>query len=229
MPALMRELNLQRKPSWLLIQLMNVLESRRQARGLGWSRPWNKEGMCIFRTHLHHATRDGDYFRPLRSVMDMVASEMPANFRGFASELLGDPQNMAFTFYHNHTTGNGSQFEGLTLSLGRRLAADPRVRDRLDVILEDSRCDGAVDGEVDRMRIYACPWSHYGPDRKFFHLEKSRDPSLKWRTVQRLYASCVEHYHLWKEDESRQWSHWSSRYIHYFGPREFIPRGSSFL
>jgi len=40
--TLMREIGLQSRPHWLLVKMMNALERKRQAKGFGWSRAWNK-------------------------------------------------------------------------------------------------------------------------------------------------------------------------------------------
>jgi hypothetical protein len=151
----------------------------------------------------------------------------PEKYQAFASELLADPSLMLFTFYHNHDSGT-AQHEGLTLSFGRKVAADPSKRDRLDLILEDRRVNGRVDGRLDRVRLYICPWSEYQHDKAHFAFELSDPAADLMPAAQSLYESCVRHYHNWKGDETRQWSHWSARYIDYFGPRSFIPVGSSF-
>ncbi len=229
LPALMRELNLQQRPSWLLAKLMNALEKKRQAKGLGWSRAWNKYGLTVFRTHTQDISTDADYFAPLSPMVTRFLADAPACYQDFAAGLLADPERMAFTFYHINTAENGRQYEGLTLSLGRRVTDDKTKRDRLDLILEDEREDGRVDGMVDRLRLYICPWSAYGPDRSFHLCERTVLPADELRLAQECYQRCVAKYHEWKSDESRQWSHWSARYIDYFGPRQFIPQNSSFI
>lgn len=228
MPALMRELNLQKKPSWLLVKLMNALEKKRQAKGLGWSRAWNKYGLTVFRTHTQRLNEDADYFEPLQSLLNHFLADAPAHYRDFMADLLNDPHRMAFTFYHNHTGEDGKQYEGLTISLGRKVTADKTKRDRLDIILEDERVDGCVDGRVDRVRLYVCPLATYQENKTFHLCEKTTLPVEDRKLAQACYQQCVAKYHLWKTDASRQWSHWSVRYIDYFGAREFIPRRSSF-
>lgn len=225
--TLMRELNLQKKPAWILIKLMNALEKKRQAKGLGWSRSWNKTGLNVFRTHVQDVKEDGDYFTPLTPFLEHFLPLAPDNYRQSAENLLADSQRMAFTFYHNNETGN-DQYEGLTLSLGRRVPDDPTKRDRLDVILEDHRLEGRVDGKIDRVRIYICPWDKFRNDKEhFFH--ESKELTEHDRAVsQELYGSCVQKYAIWKDETERQWKHWSQRYIDYFGPRTFIPVGTSF-
>jgi len=228
MPALMRELNLQKKPSWLLGLLMNALEKKRQAKGLGWSRAWNKYGLTVFRTHTQHLAEDADYFAPLQPLLNHFLADAPAPYRDFVTDLLNDPNRMAFTFYHNHTDENGKQYEGLTLSLGRKVTADKTKRDRLDIILEDERDSGGVDGLVDRLRIYVCPWATYGGNRTFHLCDNKSLPVEGLKLAQACYQQCVAKYHQWKTDPGRQWNHWSVRYIDYFGAREFIPQRSSF-
>lgn len=229
MPALVRELNLQKKPARLLVKLMNALEQKRQRKGLGWSRAWNKYGLTVFRTHTQRVNEDEDYFAPVITLLNLFLRNAPPMYREFVADLLCDPARMAFTFYHNHSADDARQYEGVTISIGRRVVGDPTKRDRLDVILEDERVDGAVDGQVDRVRIYVCPWATYGEDRAFHLCDRRSFGPAEDELVQACYRSCVKHYNHWKSDESRQWSHWSVRYIDYFGARDFIPSGSSFI
>jgi hypothetical protein len=227
MAALMRELNLQQRPSWLLGKLMNTLEAKRQAKGLGWSRAWNKYGLTVFRTHRHTLPEDDAYFVAARIVFDHFLRPAPAATRSFAAELFADPVRLAFTFYHNHDA-EGRQFEGFTLSLGRLVASDRSKRDRLDLIIEDERVGGRVDGLVDRLRVYACPWSDYQHGRQHHLTEHPMLLGDDLAVAQLFYEKSVGHYHQWKAEPNRQWNHWSARYIDYFGPRTFIPPGSSF-
>lgn len=228
-PALMRELNLQNRPSWVLVKLMNALEQKRQRKGLGWSRAWNKYGLTVFRTHIQRVEEDQDYFEPLLPLLNSLLACASTDYRDFVEDLLNDPGRMAFTFYHNHTTENGRQYEGLTVSLGRKVPSDRTKRDRLDIVLEDQRENGRVDGRVDRLRVYVCPWATYADGRRFFLADRAAMDGSDDERVQAFYQRCVDRYHVWKNDESRQWSHWSVRYIDYFGPRTFIPQGSSFF
>ena len=225
--ALMRELNLQKRPSWILSKLMNALEKKRQARGMGWSRPWNKIGLNVFRTHTQDTNEDADYFSCLKPLINSLLQEAPVAYREFAEELQIDSKLMVFTFYHNHDI-DGIQYEGLTLSLGRKVESDPSKRDRLDLILEDRRVDGRVDGLIDRLRLYVCPWSEYQNDKRHFALDIYCSGEALKQEAQAFYEESVRRYHKWKDDEDRQWSHWSASFIDYFGPRSFIPVGTSF-
>lgn len=225
MPVLAREISLHQRPNWLLVKMMNALEQKRQAKGLGWSRAWNKYGMNTFRSHICDATQDGDYIQPAKDFMQAWMEVVDPEHREFVAELLNDPLLMVFTFYHN-AEYEGEQYEGVTFSLGRKCVDDRTKRDRIDIILEDKRVDGKVDGVVDRLRVYVCPWQTY--QEKDFQLIEAEAAHPQWTSVPPLYDHLVEHYHQWKSDEERQWSHWSVRYIDYFGPRSFIPKESSF-
>ena len=225
-PALTREIGLQKKPSWILVKMMNALEKKRQVKGFGWSRAWNKYGLNVYRTHISDVARDDEYLGAAKPFLQHFLESVPEPYQAFVDDLFKDPARMAFTFYHNNDSDE-KQFEGLTMSFGRKVAGDKTKRDRLDIILEDNREDGTVDGVVDRLRIYVCPWQTY-QEKKFHLIElNSLDPTQQ-RIAQDLYKRCVDHYHQWKGEEERQWSHWSVRFIEYFGPRSFIPKGSSF-
>jgi hypothetical protein len=224
--ALTREIALQDRPNWILAKMMNLLEDKRQERGMGWSRPWNKSGLMVFRTHIVHPRQDAEYHQALADVVAKLAGDLPAHALAFAQDLMRDPANMSFTFYHNRTEGP-EQYEGLTLSVGRVAADGPRHRDRLDLILEDKRdASGAVDGVIDRLRLYVCPWATF-QHREYTLLDVQPSGELA-QTVSWTHRLALDKYNLWKAEDDRQWSHWASNFIDYFGPRSFIPQGSAF-
>jgi hypothetical protein len=225
-PALTHEIGLKKKPNWILVKMMNALEKKRQGKGYGWSRAWNKYGLNVYRTHICNVEKDSDYLAPAQTFLKNFVQDAPENYRQFIEDLFQDPTRMSFTFYHNNDSDE-RQYEGLTMSFGRKVPEDKTKRDRLDIILEDRRQDGTVDGEVDRIRIYLCPWNTY--QDKNFHLIDISDLSPDQQAIaQDLYKHCIDYYHQWKGEQERQWSHWSVRFIEYFGPRSFIPKGSSF-
>lgn len=225
--TLVRELNLQKRPSWILSKCMNALESKRAKKGLGWSRPWNKYGLTVFRTHTHDLEKDSAYLQSIKEAMAPLIASLPTEYVYFANKLWNDENKRAFTFYHNNSDESG-EFEGLTFSIGCKDLNDRTKRDRLDIILEDRRSNGKVDGQLDRVRIYVNPWSQY--QNKNYELVELQTPNAKIpQQLQELYNASKDLYDLWKKDEARQWSHWSVKYIDYFGARSFIPKGSSFL
>ncbi len=208
--ALTREIVRRKRPPAILRGLMTALEGIRQAQGLGWSRPWNKYGMTVFSSHVLDPQVD-------RDVVD--AARVLVGEDAFAKGLLDDPALMMFAFYHDRVVGD-VQFEGLTLSFGRRLPKDRTRRDRVDIVLEDRWEDGNVDGHVDLARVYINPWSEW----------KTRAVDLREvdaARLQPLYSDSIAHFQSWKSIPERQWSHWSTEYIDYFGPRTSIPAGST--
>ena len=225
MGTLTREINLRRLPNWLLRKLMSSLETQRMKKKLGWSRPWNKYGLNIFRSHTHDAGQDAELFHLLDQILASIPG-LPEPYLGFIRSLRADPAGMAFTFYHNHRLGE-DRYEGLTLSLGRKVPGDKTKRDRLDLTLEDKLVEGKADGKLDRVRLVVNPWSEYLKDA-FLTREWSTAGDAPLPGFQDLYALCLAKYQIWKDDPSRQWEHWSVRYIDYFGPRTFIPAGTAF-
>lgn len=229
--ALMRELSLERRPPRLLRLLVQSLEKKRSAKRLGWSRPWNKVGLTVFRTHTNDPL-DLDHrgaVEHARRVIGAVASGLVRQHRQFVDDLFDDAKLMAFTFYHNRVEDE-AEYEGLTLSFGRKTVTDKSKRDRLDLILEDKREQGAVDGEVDLCRVIINPFAAYGDSGDFFELRQDRTGLAEHAdAVRELYQASVATYDRWKTLPDRQWQHWSTKYIEYFGRRSFIPQGSSFL
>lgn len=223
--TLVREISLRRRPAWILRMLMSALETGRMERKLGWSRPWNKQGMTIFRSHAVRAASDVALLGHARSVLETVRPGLPETYAAFVRDLLADPGLMAFLFYHNRVAVEG-EYEGFTLSFGRRCREDRSKRDRLDFVLEDLRVGGAVDGVPDRFRLYVNPWDRYREGD--CHVSDARLEEGGGLLLQGLYREGVACYRDWKDDPRRQWTHWSVRYIDYFGARSFIPRGTSF-
>lgn len=227
MGTLKREINLRQQPPWILRKLMSALESQRIARKLGWSRPWNKAGLTIF--HALKLLRPADepvYDTAFSTCLSFVRGLEPKH-TGFLHELKEDPGLMAFVFYHNRSEIGNFTHEGLTLSLGRLAVDDPGKRDRLDIVFEDVRKDGGVDGRIDRVRIFVNPWSEYREGR---HLtwENNFQKSHGREQWQALYEACIRLYEYQKDNPDRVFEHWSIRYIEYFGSRVFIPPGSRF-
>lgn len=224
--ALMREINLRERPGWVLRAMMNALDKKRQALGLGWSRPWNKVGMTIFRANRHVIGQDRELLRGAMEAVREFAPE-PLLSLPFIEDLFADPALMAYTFYHNRESG-GAFYEGLTVSFGRQVPDDRSKRDRIDLILEDRRVDGRVDRRVDLARIIVCPWASYGVDRDHQRYEQCTLSTEERACFDAVYREGVAAYRLWKDDDSRRWFHWSSAFIDYFSPRATVPANSAF-
>ncbi|MBL4889654.1 MAG: hypothetical protein JKX97_06505 [Candidatus Lindowbacteria bacterium] len=227
MPALIQELNQQNKPNLILCKLMNILESKRMKKKLGWSRPWNKYGVNNFNTHILTLKDDETYIQGIYQAIKPVIQGFDTDYLSFIEELLNDPKMMAFTFYQNSVDDRDRQYEGLNISLGRKCESDRTKRDRFDIVLEDLRVDGAVDGKIDRVRIYVNPFDKFS-DEDFLFWEKSDFEPQEFEILQGIYDCGIKNYDQWKTEKSREWAHWSVRYIDYFGAREWIPQNSSF-
>jgi hypothetical protein len=224
--ALQRELSLQKRPAWIMRVMMNALEKGRSSKKLGWSRKWNKEGYMIYRTHTHKRDEDSVYFDVMHAMVKVAVKEAPSEYQSFVESIFSLEKPMAFTFYHNRVDASGKMYEGLTFGLGRKSSEDKKMRDRIDIVMEDSRqSDGSVDGKLDKIRIYINPWSKYQND-ELFEIELNANEA---NMFQPTYQKAVEVYHNLKVQENRLWNHWSVNYIDYFGKRDFIPRNSSFL
>lgn len=228
LPTLMQELHLRQRPARWLRELRTKLAVKRQAGARGWTRPWNQYGLQVFRAHRQDPREDTGYFAPLGSVLAELLPQAPGPYRDFATGLFCDPTLRAFTFYHNHEDETGLQHEGLTLSFGRCVGTDTSKHDRLDLILEDRRRDGRVDGQIDRLRLYISPWAQYRQDQDHYHSEQAGQAVAIFTPARELYEHCVSHYHRWKGDEARQWRHASAPFFDHFKSRTFIPVGTSF-
>ncbi len=208
------QLDQDKKPTFLLRLLMNALESYRQARKMGWSRPQNKYGLTVF--HSFRLDRSDD--RPL---IDLVMKACLTEFTeldGAAGQyirgLLEDPCLMGFIFVHD-CLEEGTRYEGMTFSFGRVATGQARHRDRFDLILESEVSNGSSQG-LSRVRAYVDPFMspiRKNPARVFIH------ESPRVTEAQELFLKGAETYALWQGDADRAWQHWTQRYINYFGPR----------
>jgi len=222
MEALKQEINQRARPAKLLRRMMTTLEAKRAAKGLGWSRPWNKYGVSTFRTHIMNFETDGAFIAQVRWLLALRLGE--GHCRQFIDPLLNATGRRAFVFYQMFSPNDA---EGLTLSFGRAAPNDRRRRDRLDLVFRDAVQDGDVDGVVDTLDIYECPTPVFNNPRHVEVHDELNEPAFR-HAVQVVYGRAVELYDRWKGDQARQWGHWGTRYIEYFGPRTFIPRSTRF-
>lgn len=210
-----------RRPPRLLRTLMSKLESFREERRLGWSRPQNKRGVRTFCSLV-----------PTSEVRDLMSESVyhlmwreelvdQSSLR-FIEDVLIDPELMTFVFFHDVTEGD-RRFEGVTLSFGRRTGKKKRHRDRIDVILE-SEVIGGVSHEFSRLRVFVDPFSETAGQKT----SKCFDGGALPDGAESLFAKCVDLYGRWRNDPERIWSHWTQDYVEYFGPRIKRVVGSHF-
>lgn len=199
------------QPSKVLRFLMNALESYRQARKLGWSRPWNKYDLTVFQAFKLKISDDKALLNQLACVLESDVA-MPLSAKSFADELMADEKHlMGFLFVHDYLQ-DGQLYEGVTVSLGR--VNDKRFRDRIDLIFESPVCDGRSLGFC-RIRAYIDPYM--GAKEPLWSYIASEHLSTQACQLFEELSRCSW---SWAEQAERHWSHWTAEYIDYFAARK---------
>ena len=218
-----RQLDQNTRPPLLLRLLMNALESYRQARKMGWSRPQNKYGLTVFQSFRLERGQDESL---IDLVMEAFFTEFPelddASSR-YVRALHQDPHLMGFVFVHDGRD-EGKMHEGITFSFGRIASGQTRHRDRFDLVLESEVRGGASQG-LSRIRAYVDPFK--SPIRKHPAQVFIHEPP-RTNEAQQLFLKGADIYTCWQDDADRVWRHWTQRYINYFGPRTTQVSGSHF-
>lgn len=199
------------QPGKIMRFLMNGLESYRQARKLGWSRPWNKYNLTVFQTFKLKPLKDDVLINQITELLK-TGVEMPSSARRFTEELLEDEKHlMGFLFVHDYMK-DGQLYEGVTFSLGR--VNDKRFRDRIDLIFESPVIEGRSQG-LSRIRVFIDPYmGAKEPLWSCVVTDKLSTPAFH------LFDDLAECSWAWAEQENRVWNHWTSDYIDYFAPRK---------
>jgi len=208
------------KPNAILRLLMNAFESYRQARKMGWSRPWNKVNLMNFQSFRLNKERDHALIALAGQILNNKMLDAPSEALDFVNSLL-NPENklMGFVFSHEFTE-NGELYEGATLSLGR--VNEKRHRDRLDIIVESKVVDGVSQG-FSRMRIFVDPFEGNKPPLWTVVSLDSFDEAAT-----ELFSQLSQLSNAWEDQDDKHWNHWTSDYIDYFGPRQYAVSNSYF-
>ncbi|MCK5360410.1 MAG: hypothetical protein KAJ95_07270, partial [Gammaproteobacteria bacterium] len=207
-----KTLSREKRPPAVLRMLMNSFESYRQARKFGWSRPWNKVDLMNFQSFKLDPSNNPAFIRTASDLLNLELLNLTKDAQNFAEELLADKNLMGFVFIHEFTEG-GKQYEGATLSLGRK--NQKRYRDRIDIIFESPVIAGISQG-LERIRVYIDPYREN--DKKT--LWQGATATLNNSHAESLFAALSEVSWEWAGDEKRVWDHWTSAYIDYFGERQ---------
>ena len=215
-------LNKQNKPSKMLCILMNMLESYRQSRKMGWSRPWNKYGLKTFQSFKLNAQSDSELCHSAQNLISQLEG-VPTPAVDFIQQLLASPETlMGFLFFSEYTEDK-QQYETATLSLGRKVSGNARVRDRFDIIFDALIKDNTAQA-LGRIRIFVDPY-----------LEGNKEPLWSVTLTDdipadffKLFAQLSHLSWQWQSIEEKHWDHWTSRYIDYFGPRSVTMESSHF-
>ena len=210
----LRQMDQGKKPPFLLRLLMNALESYRQSRKMGWSRPQNKYGLTVFESFRMNPTNDHALIDFAVQTLLKEFPELDEESSRFVRELHQDARLMGFIFVHD-SQDQGKKYEGITFSFGRVAAGQTRNRDRVDLIVESEISDGASQG-LTRVRAYIDPFKT--PIRKNPAIVLSHE-SPQTTDAEELLVKGSEVYSCWLEETDREWQHWTQRYINYFGPR----------
>jgi hypothetical protein len=221
-----RALNTRNRPPAILRFIMGALESYRQSRKMGWSRPWNKYGIMTFQSFQLDFSQGekSTEIVLLDSACAVLAEECadaPEAATAFVAGLLSAENRgrlMGFIFVHEFTE-DGQRYEGATLSFGR--VKDKRFRDRLDLIVEAPVSEEGAD-EFSRLRVFIDP----------FRAEKAplwSQVAAGGTASKALFAQLSALSRDWAGDEARLWDHWTSAYIEYFGPRQWPVTNSHFF
>jgi hypothetical protein len=212
--AVRATLSRQNRPAKLLKLLMNAFEGYRQARKIGWSRPWNKAGMRTFLAFRLDRERDADLLTRAAAVLADELTTASTQVHDFCAQLLADPQLMIFAFFSEYEE-KGISYESMTLSLGRIHAQARRHRDRADLVFDAQVHNQQTQG-LTRLRFFVDPY------------EKGREPLLTTavqhplrESSHRLFLELAQLAREHGSDPNYIWDHWTSNYIDYFGPRRW--------
>ncbi|MDH5609487.1 MAG: hypothetical protein OEY56_08405 [Cyclobacteriaceae bacterium] len=206
------ELGRKKKPAKILKLLMNALESYRQSKKYGWSRPWNKYDLVNFQSFMLRPETDEHLVTAMQQILRQQFPGMAQDAQDFCDELLANrEQLMGFIFYHEFHD-NGIDYEGVTLSFGRVNAK--RFRDRLDLILESPIDQGKSMG-LNRARLFVDPYREGVREPLYQEITTALQPVSR-----ELFDLLCGYSWDWANDENRLWDHWTSHYIDYFGDRK---------
>lgn len=220
--SVVHELSKRARPPLVLRMLMNALESYRQARKMGWSRPQNKAGVKTFHSFELDAIEDRALIERALYVLAEEFPESRSEDRIWLGDLVNDSNLRAFVFVHD-VVDNVGRFEGATLSLGRPVPASPRHRDRFDLIVESSVIDGRSVG-ICRVRAFVDPFRTPIGDNppRSFTSQSPGEPAAS------LFVALAHLYARYRDVPEKAWQHWTQDYIDYFGPRTAPVHGSFF-
>ncbi len=220
--AAVQALSKRARPPWVLRLLMGGLESYRQSKKMGWSRPQNKHGVRTFHSFELDREMDAELVAAGVFAFSNEFAQLPSEKLKFVEQLAQDPSLRCFLFIAE-VQDEGQTYESVTLSLGRVSATSPRYRDRFDLIIDRSIEQG-VAKDLARVRAYVDP----------FLTPIRRNPAAEYVQTEvgnyaRDYFSACARFYLdnWR-DPNKAWDHWTQEYIDYFGPRQHAVIGTAF-
>jgi len=213
-------LSTQNKPPRILCFLMNMLESYRQARKMGWSRAWNKYGVMTFQSLKLNADEDAALMVATERAVPLL-SHIPAEAEAFIRQLLGDQERLMGFLFVSEYLEEKQRYESLTLSLGAKVKENARARERFDLIFDCPIVEGEAK-PLSRIRVYVDPYRE-GEKVPLYQVNITGDGLHDWMP---LFGSLCDL--SWGNDAHKLWHHWTSNYIDYFGERSVALPASHF-
>ena len=218
----LQSLNKQDRPPRILCFLMNILESYRQARKMGWSRAWNKYGLTTFQSFKLHAADDMSLIQHTEQTLQSLP-DIPDDALAFMQNILDESERlMGFVFISEYTEG-GSIYESATLSFGCKVKDNPRGRERFDIIFDCPIVDGQTQA-LSRVRLYVDPYRD-GEKEPLYQCNINSPVSEDLMVLFEQLCDCSWQ---WHDKPEKIWHHWTSNYIDYFGERQVNMQSSHF-
>jgi len=218
----LNSLNKQNHPPRILCFLMNLLESYRQARKMGWSRAWNKYGLTTFQSFKLHATDDISLIQNTEKTLQSLP-DIPNDALAFMQNILDEPKRlMGFIFISEYAEG-ASVYESATISFGCKVKDNPRGRERFDIIFDCPIVDTQVQ-PLSRVRLYVDPYRD-GEKKPLYQCNIKSPTSEELITLFEQLCDCSWQ---WHDNAEKIWDHWTSNYIDYFGTRQINIQSSHF-
>jgi hypothetical protein len=218
----LNSLNKQDRPPRILCFLMNILESYRQARKMGWSRPWNKYGLRTFQSFKLHATNDISLLQNSEQALQHLPG-VSKDALIFTQNILHNQKRLMGFLFVSEYTENGQHYESATLSLGCKVKDNPRARERFDIIFDCPIINGQVQ-ILSRIRLYIDPYREGEKEP----LYQSAIDGPFHSQLALLFEQLCDCSWQWHDQSSKLWNHWTSNYIDYFGTRQINTSASHF-
>ncbi len=215
-------LNKQDKPPRILCFFMNMLESYRQSRKMGWSRAWNKYGLMTFQSFKLDAYQDTQLIQGAEKLIQNLP-DVPTEAQHFMQDLLHEPKRlMGFVFISEYTE-NENVYESATLSFGAKAKDNSRGRERFDIIFDCPIVDAQVQ-PLSRVRLYVDPYRE-GEKKILYQANIEGEFSAEMSALFEQLCDCSWQ---WHNQADKLWDHWTSNYIDYFGERQISVQASHF-
>jgi len=215
-------LSKQDKPPRVLCFLMNILESYRQARKMGWSRAWNKYGMRTFQSFKLDRHNDTALMQHTEKSLQSE-SNIPNDALVFMQNILHESEHLMGFIFISEYTEKTDLYESVTLSFGSKTKDNPRSRERFDIIFDCPIINNQPE-PLSRIRLYVDPYRD-GEKKPLYQCCLTPPLSTEFLSLFEHLCDCSWQ---WHGKQEKLWDHWTSHYIDYFGDRHIKLQSSHF-